>query len=151
MYSVAMFFKRVSFKMSPNKSCQVVLRCNNNLVEILAFRHPIAGVQLVKGTIERDESAQQTAIRELREEAGLLNAVITGDLGTWETGYQDQIWSFHLCSIDTQLPDAWDYFTFDDGGHLFSFFWHPIDAELAEDWHEVFRGAITFVREALQQ
>lgn len=136
--------------MSPNKSCPVVLRCNNSIVEILAFRHPIAGNQLVKGTIEQGESAHQAAIRELREEAGLLNANIIGDLGTWETGYQDQIWSFHLCSVDSELPDVWDHYTSDDGGHLFSFFWHPINAELAEDWHEVFRGAITFVREALQ-
>lgn len=144
------YLNSLSFDMSPNKSCPVVLRCKNNVVEILAFRHPLAGNQLVKGTIELGESAHQAAIRELREEAGLLNAVITGDLGIWETGYQDQVWSFHLCSVNTQLPDSWDHFTFDDGGHVFSFFWHPIDAELAEDWHEVFRGAITFVRVALQ-
>lgn len=37
--------------MRANKACPVVLRHSTEL-EILAFRHPLAGLQLVKGTVE---------------------------------------------------------------------------------------------------
>jgi hypothetical protein len=47
--------------MKPNKACPVILRRRNQL-EILLFEHPLAGVQLVKGTIERSEIAYPTVI-----------------------------------------------------------------------------------------
>lgn len=48
-----------------NKVCPVILRKNNNILEILLFKHPTAGIQLVKGTIEKSEPVFQAAIREL--------------------------------------------------------------------------------------
>ena len=35
------------------------------------FRHPLAGIQLVKGTVEPSESPEDAARRELFEESGL--------------------------------------------------------------------------------
>jgi hypothetical protein len=54
------------------KACPVVLRRNQDRFEILAFRHPIAGCQLVKGSIEPEEDVGQAAIaRVVRRERRL--------------------------------------------------------------------------------
>jgi|TARA_R100000027_G_scaffold36772_1_gene27027 8-oxo-dGTP pyrophosphatase MutT (NUDIX family) len=53
-----------------DKACPVVLRNRENQLEILAFRHSLAGIQLVKGTIEPNESSLAASQRELFEEAG---------------------------------------------------------------------------------
>lgn len=135
-------------EMTPTKSCPVVLR-NGDEVEILAFQHPIAGLQLVKGTIEPGENPREAAVRELAEEAGILAADVTSDLGLWASGYQDQIWSFHLCKVGQETPDKWVHHTGDDGGHDFKFFWHPLAKPVHSEWHEVFQGALAFIRTAL--
>lgn len=129
--------------MTPTKSCPVVLRKNKE-IEILAFQHPTAGLQLVKGTIEAGESPDKAAIRELAEEAGILGAEISSNLGLWESGYQGQIWSFHLCKVDQKIPDEWVHHTADDGGHDFKLFWHPLAKPTNSQWREVFQGAMNF-------
>ena len=49
-----------------NKACPVILRVNqNNELEILAFKHPMAGNQLVKGTIEDGETLEQACVLSL--------------------------------------------------------------------------------------
>lgn len=44
--------------------------------QILAFTHPLAGRQLVKGTLESGESLEQGALRELFEESGLQEVAL---------------------------------------------------------------------------
>jgi 8-oxo-dGTP pyrophosphatase MutT (NUDIX family) len=129
----------------PNKSCPIVLRCRES-VEILAFRHPLAGNQLVKGSIEPGELPCQAAVRELYEEAGVECLSIANDLGLWLSGYKDQIWSFHLCTVRRELPEEWAHRTLDDGGHVFEFFWQRLDRELTSEWHEVYIRAIRHIR-----
>jgi len=81
---------------NPRKACPVVARSTNGCLEVLAFRHPIAGYQLVKGTIERDETVQRAAERELLEESGI--AVTAGDvLGAVQMQEPAQEWHFMLC------------------------------------------------------
>lgn len=123
---------------------------NDNGLEILAFQHPLAGFQLVKGTIEPNENPREAAIRELEEESGILNAAIAFDLGVWESGYQNQIWSFHICKVDQPIPDNWIHHTSDDGGHDFRFFWHLLDSQPSSEWHDIFQDALIFVRSALK-
>jgi len=82
--------------MLPDKACAVVLSSEQR-PRILLFRHPQAGVQLVKGSIERGETPDRAALRELAEESGISAATIEDDLGCWNSGHQDQIWSFQLC------------------------------------------------------
>ena len=135
--------------MKPNKACPVVLRRQHGIVEILAFAHPLAGLQLVKGNIEPNETPAQAAVRELAEEAGITNAHVIDDLGVWESGYQGQVWSFHLCEVSQPLPDYWSFHTVDDGGHDFAFFWHPLEQVADECWHELFRGALFFLQRAV--
>lgn len=101
------------------------------------------------GTIESGESAGEAAIRELAEEAGILDTKILSNLGLWNSGYQEQIWSFHLCEVDHEMPDEWVHHAFDDGGHDFNFFWYPLAQAADSQWHVVFQGALDFIRTTL--
>lgn len=134
--------------MAPNKACPVILSSVPG-THILLFRHPIAGVQLVKGTIEAGEAPAQTALRELSEEAGIDVASVVSDLGCWESGHLDQIWSFQLCETQARLPKQWTHHTLDDHGHVFSFFWGPLDDLPFADCHPVFRRALRYLTDIL--
>lgn len=116
---------------------------------ILAFRHPLAGCQLVKGTIETGESAAAAALRELFEEAGIDSASIIGDLGIWETDYENQVWALYLCGAD-ELPDHWTHRTEDDDGLKFSFFLQPLDEAPNAEWHPLYRNALRYIKSAIQ-
>ena len=133
----------------PNKACAVVLRSIGAVDEILIFRHPSAGCQFVKGTIEPDESPASAAIRELLEEAGIRGARAARHLGVWDAGYKGQVWSIHQLAVDAKLPDLWSHFTDDDGGHLFNFFWHPLGSAPSQDWRPVYVRALQFVEAQL--
>ncbi len=76
--------------MYPNKACPVVLSTSLP-IKILLFRHPLAGTQRVKGTIENGETPGAAALRELEEESGISDAVIGLDLGCWKSDHQDQV------------------------------------------------------------
>ena len=132
-----------------NKACPVILRvAQNNELEILAFKHPMAGNQLVKGTIEDRETLEQACIRELEEESGLIGEVEC-DLGIWDSGYKDHIWGFCLVRVKAPLKNEWSFFTEDDGGLNFKFFWQPLNAELNSEWHDLFKGAVAFIKKAI--
>ncbi len=75
------------------KVCPVVLRKSGSTVELLLFEHPLAGVQLVKGTLEmKDSAVESAALRELEEESGISKVSSTKYLGSWESGFQNQLW-----------------------------------------------------------
>ena len=132
--------------MTANKVCPVVLRSVEPAREILAFEHPLAGHQLVKGSIEAGESMVSAALRELAEESGLKGVHATRRLGTWESGFQGQVWAFILCESAERLPESWLHHAPDDGGHDFRFFWHPLLTPAASgQWHWVFQGALPFI------
>ncbi|MCO8251995.1 MULTISPECIES: NUDIX domain-containing protein [Comamonas] len=131
----------------PSKACPVVIRGQGS-IEILAFEHPLAGLQLVKGTIEPGENSREAALRELREESGLEASEVLLDLGIWASGYEDQIWAFHLCDV-RHSPESWTHQTSDDGGHDFKFFWHPLAQPPNERWHWVFQGALKYIASKL--
>lgn len=134
--------------MLPEKVCSVVLSSARR-PKILLFRHPLAGVQLVKGTIEKGEAPCRAALRELAEESGINTATIEDDLGCWDSGHQGQIWSFQLCQVIGHLPEQWSHQTLDDHGHLFEFFWASLDHLPYGDCHPVFRRALVFLGEVL--
>ena len=69
--------------MTADKACPVVLRRGQTL-EILAFEHPLAGLQLVKGSVEPGEPTDVAAVRELFEEAG-ITATAKHALGEWRS------------------------------------------------------------------
>lgn len=111
-------------RMSVDKSCPVILRARETL-EILAFEHPLAGLQLVKGSVEPGEPADLAAVRELVEEAG-IQSTVKRNLGVWRSIVTGHTWAFYECHVAQDLPDTWVHFAEDDGGHEFRFFWHPL-------------------------
>ena len=132
-----------------NKACPVIIRAKNNKSEVLAFIHPLAGKQLIKGTITPSETLEEACTRELEEESGLVARAIK-KLGVWSTHYENQVWGFCLMECETEPPESWEHYTSDDGGHLFRFFWQPLDGTLPSDWHFVFKGAIQFINQSLK-
>ena len=129
-----------------NKACPVVLRETAAAKELLVFEHPLAGIQLVKGTIEPGELPERAALRELCEESGIALASSVRTLGAWSSGHRDQVWSFWVCQPHTPPPENWVHRTADDGGHLFRFFWHPLFGEVSELWHPLYQRAIRFIQ-----
>lgn len=125
------------------KVCPVVFRNSGNARELLLFEHPLANVQLVKGTLElTDDSFESAALRELKEESGISKVLNTKYLGSWESGFQNQQWHFVLCDIAEKLPNNWSFYTHDDGGREFSFFWHKVGSKPDFKCHKVFFDAI---------
>ena len=131
-----------------DKVCPLVLRKQNR--EILLFKHPLAGVQLVKGTVEPfDCDFLSAAKRELVEESGIELVNRTTYLGAWESGFQEQRWHFVLCECEV-LPEHWVFHTQDDGGHDFEFFWHKVAKDISSHAHPVFQRALEQVREFIR-
>jgi 8-oxo-dGTP pyrophosphatase MutT (NUDIX family) len=129
-----------------DKACPVVFR-DPSMRQILAFEHPQAGLQIVKGRIEPGENARAAALRELEEEAGIDGMGIACDLGTWNSQHKGHIWSLQLCTFTNKLPETWVHYCEDDGGHDFKFFWHDVNREADEKWRSQYRRALQAIRE----
>jgi 8-oxo-dGTP pyrophosphatase MutT (NUDIX family) len=125
------------------KACPIVTRTTDQGLEVLAFSHPLAGFQFVKGTIEKGEAPSDAAKRELFEESGLVCPEPLELLGSAPIGPDQTTWHFYVWH-STGLLDTWSHATTDDQGHNFAFFWHPIDLKLAASWHPIFHEAFNF-------
>lgn len=132
---------------SREKVCPVVYRDVGGVQELLAFHHPSAGRQFVKGTIEAGESPSAGALRELHEESGLEPVAELSYLGQASIGSPPVTWHFYALTVE-HLPQAWDHQTEDDFGHVFSFFWHPLALDLDHHWHPIFHEALRTIRQA---
>ena len=75
---------------APKKACPVIMQQRDRRRYVLAFNHPTAGKQFVKGTIEAGESPLDGAIRELKEESGLDADVPLIPLGKTHIGENDE-------------------------------------------------------------
>ena len=134
---------------TPDKVCPVVMRYRDGRAEILAFRHPRAGYQLVKGTIEPGETPAAAALRELAEESGIRGAAIRRELGLWPSDHEGQLWWIALVEPAAPLPETWSHDALDDGGMELVFFWQPLHETPGPGWHPVFERAMAFVRRFL--
>ena len=131
-----------------NRACPVVLRHKNNQLELLAFKHPKGSNQLVKGNINKGEPLESACIRELAEESG-IQAQVVRQLGIWDSDFKKQIWGFCLMHYEGIQPDTCEFETKDDGGHIFSLFWQPLNSPLNDDWEEVHKKAFQYIKNAL--
>ena len=117
--------------MTGTRVCVVVRRGR----DVLAFEHPQAGLQLVKGRPEPGEGVAATARRELFEEAGIRARRLR------RRGWVPQL-RWHLVEAWTgRLPDRWIHRCADDGGHDFAFRWHRLGTP-AHGFHTVFRRVL---------
>lgn len=127
------------------KVCPVVLRGAPGAEDILAFVHPLAGLQLVKGTLEAGETPLVGALRELEEEAGICGAAGAGPVWESKRIAEGQIWHFVPIAVPV-LPQRFSFETADDGGHVFAFFWWPLAGSPGPEWHEIFVLALAEIR-----
>ena len=132
------------------QACPVVLSRKDDRLTILAFRHPLAGLQLVKGTIEPGETPAEAACRELTEESGLNAARAPTFLFATEMPEDATCWHVYLCEVEATPGERWHFATEDDGGQVFAFFWQDLEADLSEDWHPVFRAVLDLLRQHLK-
>ncbi len=128
------------------KACAVALHPDGGPLRLAAFRHPLAGLQLPKGTIDPGEHAVRAAARELFEETGLetLSAVSLGSSAEIVDG---QIWHFALCRVKPPVLDRWRHLCADDGGHAFDCFWHPLTDRTG--WERPFTTALDWIKGAM--
>ena len=91
-----------------DKACPVVLRSPQGKCEILAFCHPLAGHQFVKGTVEAGETPAAAALRELYEEAGITAQTITTKLESSKAIQSGERWHFFVVQTDP-LPDSFEH------------------------------------------
>ena len=85
-----------------DKVVPVVIRRRDKL-EVLAFRHPQVGTQLVKGSLEAGEEPEDAALGELAEESGIEDAVVVRPLGQLAYTEIAQHWHFFLCRVTRPL------------------------------------------------
>ena len=131
-----------------NRACPVVLRSNNNQLELLAFKHPKGRSQLVKGKIDGNESLENACRRELMEESG-VQAQAVRSLGVWDSGFKKQVWGFCVMHYDGSQPDRWDFATEDEGGQLFRFFWQPLNRPLDGSWNTLYSNDVHYIKRSL--
>lgn len=106
---------------------------------MLAFQHPMAGKQLVKGTVEKGEEIAVAALRELEEESGIKGVRIKAKIGIIdryagaglkEDGPLEQHqWHVFLIDAPEGLPETWTHEVSageEEQGLVFDYFWQNI-------------------------
>lgn len=126
------------------KAVAAVIREVEGRQQLLVFRHPTAGVQLPKGTIEPDETIAHATLRELEEESGLTLTAEPRYIGTWDRLLPaGHIHPWHVSLIDAPagLPEQWDHAAIgspEEDGLIFAFHWVDVEASLPGRLHPVF-------------
>ena len=136
--------------MTIRKVVPVVLRTWNEQLQILVFRHPLAGIQIVKGTVEQNESLENATLRELFEESGIDKTLIEKFIGVYSPQQAGPDWYVFLCQVNETLADNWVHHCADDGGLNFQFFWHPVLSSPTEEWHVIFQDLLKFIQDQLR-
>ncbi|MCC6244234.1 MAG: NUDIX domain-containing protein [Gemmatimonadaceae bacterium] len=122
-----------------HKAAACVVRTRARGPEVLVFRHPLAGVQIPKGSIELGETAADAAARELAEESGILEGRVLRQVGwhQFEVGEdatssepsERQVWHTFLMAADAEQRDSWSQHASGsevEASLVFEFFWLPL-------------------------
>ncbi|NBB76175.1 MAG: NUDIX domain-containing protein [Bacteroidetes bacterium] len=130
------------------KVVPVLTRSKAKSLEILAFEHPLAGKQIVKGTLEQGEEIADGCARELIEESG-IEAKAIREMGSITNSVGGETWHFMTMMAKGPIPDRFTFHTNDDGGHDFKFFWYSLADPLSDEWHEIFHHPIRHLQKIL--
>ncbi len=133
------------------KACPIILREKNNEIEILAFQHPHAGKQVVKGTIDPGEDYADAALRELHEESGITDARIKTFVEEVHFKEEQQTWHIFICEADIRREN-WSHTALEGDGneYEFSFFWHKLHNNTNDEWHHTFCSVLQIVKEHIK-
>lgn len=147
--------------MAIHKAAACVVRTRPHGPELLVFRHPIAGIQIPKGSVEGGESPDAAVLRELAEESGIAAASILRKIGYHEiivgvgpeetSPLEHQVWHTFLLAAHDEGRETWSHRVSGSAveeGLVFDYFWLPIQ----EARHVVgtrFHASIDFVAGAL--
>jgi len=126
--------------------CAVILRQQRASWQLLAFRHPLVGTPLIKGTLEAGKRPEVDVLRELAEESGILHAAVVEKIGELDLDEIEQHWRIYLCQTADELLEECAFFTTAGGGHLFHFFWHKLAEKPDESRHQHFQTALAFIK-----
>lgn len=135
------------------KACPIILREKNDEIEVLSFQHPLAGKQIVKGTIDPGEDYAEAALRELHEESGIDDARVKDFIGNVLFEDEQQSWHIYICeTVNRELPESWSHTALEGDGneYNFSFFWHKLSDGTDNDWHYTFRKVLEIVNQHIQ-
>ena len=136
-----------------DKACACVLRDGH----LLCFRHPSAGNQLPKGTVEAGESSEAAVVRELAEESGLTQAQVIGKICQYErivggdghSGVEARHrWHLFHLAVPGAPRAPWRHRVRSDGvddGMVFEYFWQDL-AQPITGFHPIFVQAISAVQ-----
>ncbi len=110
-----------------------VTRERNGRRELLVFdqNDPHAGTQVPAGRLDPGETLAEGLLRELHEEAGIEQATIVRELGSWNTSYENH--AFEVRTIGEEPADAWEHVVLgdgDDAGLVFRYRWEPVRPDL---------------------
>lgn len=147
-----------------HKAVAAVIRDTDRASELLVFRHPVAGVQIPKGTVEGDETIEAATLRELKEESGLELSIVPNFIGTWERivgGGPDEngpleinIWHISILKPGFNLPKEWSHHATGspaEEGLIFDFFWEPIDNTLSERLDPLFAPTVDMIHQKVRR
>lgn len=137
------------------KAVAAVVRPVGADLELLLFRHPLAGVQLPKGTVEPGETCTAAALRELHEESGLHLSVKPQPIGVWNRYIphrpgkgrvaQKHIWHIFALEVNNPLPNHWHHRAEGspaEDGLIFEFFWRPLGPRLHKEVQSLFAPSV---------
>lgn len=121
-----------------HKAAACVVRTSARGPELLVFRHPLAGVQIPKGSIESGETAADAAARELAEESGVFAGRVLRQVGWHQSEVSEdatdagprehQVWHTFLMAADAEQRDNWSQPASGseaEASLVFEFFWLP--------------------------
>lgn len=149
------------------KACVSLWRPAADGIEILAFKHPLAGSQLVKGTQDPGELIEATALREFQEESGLQLQQLGPSLGSIHLllpggAHQTeplelQTWHLFLEPAPVDLPGLAEQWLHqasgspEEDGLSFDFFWQRLDkARQNTDFAMIFQMAMQLFKQHVE-